>query len=779
MAPSEALVGRHARVTGMNIDVVIPVFNAAADLAVCVESVLRNTPEPHRLILIDDGSSDPRIRGCFDELQARALPHLLLLRNEVNLGFTLTANRGFGLSSTSDVVLLNSDTVVTRGWLTKLHRCAVSDERIGTVTPFSNNAEICSLPRFCVNNEWPAERDPEVLNSALEHSAVPTYPDIPTGVGFCLYVRRALLDAIGPFDPVFGRGYGEENDFCMRAVAAGFRNLLCEDTLVLHLGGSSFGELKSALAQRNLRVLLERHPHYEPMVHGYIAADPLAPVRDNALSHLRIIERSVPGVLHVIHGHGGGTEYHVRALIAESRALLRHYLLVAVGDEWQLEEHGDERILSFDFRRGPGESWRELLGGLCARFAIDLIHLHNISGCREGLAEAVSALGIPYGYTVHDLNFACPTITFLGVDGMYCGARTDALACQACLDAQPEFQGLDIVEWRSRHRALLAGSAFIVAPSEWSARTLSRYFPEHHVDVIPHGVPVEMPLAPQGARMAVLLPNDDTPVVAVLGAIGPDKGARRLERLVRITRERGLKLRWVLIGYLDRQHTPWQDDDAVLTVHGRYHPRELPDLLAHYRVRMVVFPSVCPETFSFTLSESWLAGRPVLVPPIGALAERVRASGGGWVLEQDEWLSDVRLLTRLVELLAPANAAVFDVARAQSLAAPHSTRAAMAEATVQIYRSIIEAAATTNPYTPLSPQRCLDALGYVGWQPPVVEGERVVAESDALEPGDVPIPSAIVRIARGALRIRRTFVGRLLYRLTPKPVLAALKAHLS
>ena len=84
----------------------------------------------------------------------------MLLRNERNLGFTGTANRGMQLSR-ADVVLLNSDTIVTAGWLDALCRCAATDPRIGTITPFSNNAEICSFPRFCENNPWPPGADPE------------------------------------------------------------------------------------------------------------------------------------------------------------------------------------------------------------------------------------------------------------------------------------------------------------------------------------------------------------------------------------------------------------------------------------------------------------------------------------------------------------------------------------------------------------------------------------------------------------------------------------------
>ena len=241
------------------IDIVVPVYNAAADLARCVDSVLEHSTGDWRLLLIDDASPDPAIRAYFSELRARRLLRVTLLANEKNIGFTLTANRGFAEARReADILLLNSDTLVTRGWLDRLSRCAASDVRIGTITPFSNNAEICSLPRFCANNPWPPGKDPESLVAALERAAVPTYPDLPTGVGFCLYIRRVLLDAIGGFDPAFGLGYGEENDFCLRGARAGYRNVLCEDAFVLHLGGSSFGAKRANLAERNMALLLER-----------------------------------------------------------------------------------------------------------------------------------------------------------------------------------------------------------------------------------------------------------------------------------------------------------------------------------------------------------------------------------------------------------------------------------------------------------------------------------------------------------------------------------------
>jgi glycosyltransferase involved in cell wall biosynthesis len=185
------------------------------------------------------------------------------------------------------------------------------------------------------------------------------------------------------------------------------------------------------------------------------------------------------------------------------------------------------------------------------------------------------------------------------------------------------------------------------------------------------------------------LPDDEVPTVAVLGAVGPDKGARRLELLADLVRATGARVRFVLIGYMDVQHGPWQSDDAVLTVHGRYDPRELPALFAHYRVSLVAYPSAGPETFSFTLSEAWASKRPVIVPPFGALAERLAGTGAGWVWTHDEWRDEAKMLRRIVTAVAPENAASLAAASECAGLVPQPTLADMARLTLHHYDAAI------------------------------------------------------------------------------------------
>jgi len=764
-----------------SIDIVIPVHNAAADLRRCVASVLAHMPDvgsiDARLILIDDASTEAEVVEFWRELAVLGRRDIVLATNELNLGFPLTVNRGMREARPdADIVLLNSDTIVTSGWLDALARCVHSDASIGTATPFSNNAEICSLPEFCVNNPWPMDSDPEPMARALRVSAVPTYPRLPTGVGFCLYVRRELVDRIGPFDPAFGRGYGEECDFCMRAAAAGWHSVLCEDAFVVHTGSRSFGATRSALMERNGALLAERFPDYDLLVREFITADPLRALRELALCELRIRTSALPGVLHVTHDHGGGSAAHVRSLATVLAVDFRHYVLSVSAAVCRIDEHDGNRVLRrFRFVRDEGESWSVFLRAVCARFSIALVHVHNaVEGIVEALAEPDS--DIAYGVTVHDLSLACPTVTCLDAEQAYCGGVTEVKACRACLGAQLEFSSVDIAALREKHARLLAGAAFVAAPSRFAADMVRRYYPGTLVDIVPHALPNAEDRVDAIAH-ALPMADDGRPVVAILGAIGPDKGSRRIERMVTITRQRGFRLRWVLIGYLDRSREPWQAHDGVFTMHGPYDASALPRLLDHYRVDAVAYPSVGPESFSFTLSEAWSAGRPAIVPPIGALAERVAQTGAGWVLDDSQWRSDEALVERIAQLMSPDALAERTAVVAMTRALHLPDAAAMAARMGAHYRRSARAVAFD---APLSTRRCRDALGYAAWPPPATMNpvETFEPEAERSGNGSNARVGTIARFARAALSIRHTAPGRVLYRLAPRTLVDLLKARL-
>ena len=746
----------------MSIDVIIPIYNAFDDLVRCVESVLRCTTGEYRLWLINDASPDERIAPLLDQLLTQH-SRIRVLTNPRNLGFIGTVNRGFS-ETAGDVILLNSDTVVTRGWLSKMLTCAASDSRIATITPFSNNAEICSYPEMCGNHPWATGDDPEIANRALEMASRRLYPDLPTAVGFCMFVRRTALEVVGRFDDRYGLGYGEENDFCRKLVAAGFRNVLLDDTFVAHVGNRSFDSKKAALVASNSRLLISRFPDYPRLVQDFIAADSPRLTRLLARSIEPILRApGRPGVLHVLHGKGGGTEHHVHDLV-EAIPGHRHYVLVALGDRWEIEDLSDptgSSPISYCFERKTDELWASFLREVVDIFAVQFIHVHHLSGSRIGLLTALANAGVPYGVTVHDFHLACPTITLMNGNDRFCGGETDADACRRCLAEQPGLRDVDLDGWRRDHAAFLAAARFVLAPSQSAADLLARYYPPHAVYVVPHDKPA-VATRSVAIEPKFSLPADGVPTVGVLGAIGPVKGARRLERLVALTRQLRLPLRWVLIGYLDRQYLPIQDQDAVFTVHGPYRPAEIPALLDHYRVKLTVFPSAGPETFSYTLTESFAAGRPALVPPIGALGERVRASGGGWLM--NDWQNDQVILTQLCKLLSSDEASNFASAaqRAISVAAPGA--GAMGRLTAGVYADV------NAPPMPV---------------PLIADKQRVYAALEEAQGGSRVIHAAarsehalLIRLAHVAVKFRYTRPGRWVARALPPSWQRRLKARL-
>src|SRR6476661_8153071 len=284
-------------------DVIVPVYGAAAELAACLASLRRNTDfSRHRLILVIDGPQGEDVEEALRSAPETAL----VLRNPERKGFVGSVNRGMA-ESDRDVILLNSDTEVTPGWAEKRQAAAFSHPAIATVTPFSNNATIASLPRFAEVNALPAGWSADRFAALVERVSARERPRLPTGVGVCLYIKRKALGRLGLFDEErFGLGYGEESEFCFRALKAGFLNVLDDATFIYHAGQRSFGSTRSSRVKAAHRAMRELHPEYIPTVASFLRADPLKPARERVLAGLRGPRRPRAGgprrVLHLVHG---------------------------------------------------------------------------------------------------------------------------------------------------------------------------------------------------------------------------------------------------------------------------------------------------------------------------------------------------------------------------------------------------------------------------------------------------------------------------------------------
>lgn len=256
-------VAANAEALAREVAIVVPVYNAADAVAVCLDSVIAHTRGPARLIVIDDASTDASIAPLLARYRDRR--GVTVLANERNLGFTATANRGIAEAGRADVVLLNADTEVAAHWLSGLRRAAWASADTASATAVSDNAGAFSVPELEQQNPFPHEWTFSDAALALRQCAGSAYPRLPTGNGFCLYLKRAVIDAIGALDAqAFPQGYGEENDWCQRAEAAGWRHVIAGDVLVRHARSQSFGEQRRrTLGEAGMAVLRARWPRYE------------------------------------------------------------------------------------------------------------------------------------------------------------------------------------------------------------------------------------------------------------------------------------------------------------------------------------------------------------------------------------------------------------------------------------------------------------------------------------------------------------------------------------
>jgi len=261
------------------IDVIIPVYKGLNQTRRCIDSVLGSgQATAFEIVAVDDASPDLGITRYLDELAAAG--RITLVRNDANRGFVQSVNRGMALHPDRDVVLLNSDTEVANDWLDRLWRGACAYPDIGTVTPFSNNATICSYPFEGWAGGVPGTLGLAALDRLFATTNAGRLVDMPTAVGFCMCIRRACLDQVGLFDAErFGRGYGEENDFCMRAAGAGWRNVLAGDVFVYHEGAVSFSGERLALTENAGKTLAELYPDYVRKVREHVIRDPATTLR--------------------------------------------------------------------------------------------------------------------------------------------------------------------------------------------------------------------------------------------------------------------------------------------------------------------------------------------------------------------------------------------------------------------------------------------------------------------------------------------------------------------
>ena len=556
------------------------------------------------LFAINDCSPDPDMQAMINRFAEHYPGVVIVDENLTNLGFVRTVNKGLTRFIDNDIVLLNSDVIVPKTWLPRLAAEAYSCRRVGTVTPFSNNATVCSFPIINHENAQPFAMSVDEIDAVFSGNKLPCIAS-PTGIGFCMYIRRDCLDEIGFLDADrFGRGYGEENDLCQRGEEAGWRNLLSPNLYAYHEGGVSFAQDKLALIERAMKVLDEMHPNYHADVHSFIAHDWMKSARISRYVQL-LSKMHGPKVLHVSHGKGGGVVQHIdeiAELYDNRMACLVLNPVPGGGVKLHMSTHplADTIIfqLSEDF---------DALQRMLRAIGVTAVHFHHSIELNRCIFDLPALIGARSIITVHDFYWINGNPTLTNSDGVF-----EADAFEHTHNPLYELPAHYTQEsWRASFRKIFADADKIIFPSASTRDLFSRYFSIDNGVIAPH---VEV----SRNTLAVPEPLHDLSVVTVgvLGAVGKEKGADVLEKLAVMAEDNKAPFRFKLIGYAYRalKSTPTT---------GSFNSKQLPQLIKENAVDVIFFPARWPETYSYTLSYALESGLPIFAPRIGAFVERL------------------------------------------------------------------------------------------------------------------------------------------------------------
>jgi len=607
--------------------IAIPAYKDEAKTRACIDSLYRQPlPEGVRVLVINDCSPEQGL-GQYLGAASRQFGFELIV-NSTNLGFTGSVNLAneYRLPD-EDLLLLNTDTLVPSGMIARLAAHLDRDSQVATVTPLSNNATIATLPCIGEDLQFFTAQDVDRLDWAAwritQEAELLVLPlTVPTAVGFCMLISHQAIPAGPLFDvSLFGKGYGEENYFCLKATEAGFTHVIAPDVFVWHHGGASFGEEKWQQIKQAGLILDQNFPDYRSSVSQFCHQDPLLMHR-LAVSLLAMAGGSYAGCLVITHQLGGGIDRYLNDRIrqlcpGEFLLILRPSDVRSLCDiEFVYQSFAIRLAIDVGEPEGAAAALVDL-------FPLQRVEIHSIIGHDSALLyHWIKELSLPFTTVLHDYTAACPRVQPRDERELFCGLP-DPQTCNRCIERNCDRSRMkdDIATWRYRHQWLLYGANQLIAPSISTAEAYRHLYPGLAIDVQPH----EDQDAILWQRICSRLRIQQQPQLAssqrlvVLGSLAAHKGLHLLEEIAELLRDQSLEL--VVIGPVC-QPSPLASHGNVF-VYGEYDDEDLPGLIEQFQPGVIFFPARWPETYSYTLSDALRSGYPVLAPAVGAFPERL------------------------------------------------------------------------------------------------------------------------------------------------------------
>lgn len=623
-------------------DIIIPIYNAYDCVVACIESVINNTEfKGNKLILIDDKSPDDRILPVLEKYDKK-YDFIELLKNEKNMGFVSTVNRGMKHSK-NDVLLLNSDTEVTKGWLKRIVECAYSEKMIGTVTPLSNNATHVSVPKGLQENDLPSNMSLEEYGKLVEKCAYNEKQQLPTAHGFCMFIKREVLNLIGYFDEeTFGMGYGEENDFSFRCLDYGYKNVLCDSVIIYHKEKQSFSERREELIKTNLKKLHDRYPIYSRRIELWCETFPIKKICENIDYQIQLHKRK--NILILIHdwndvkNNVGGTTLHVFDLINKMRNMYNFHVLAPSNGIYKLTSYFEntEKIINFEgvdsysLYGFYNNKYKEMIENIIEGFRIDTIHIHHMIGHFFDVVDVAKKYEVYTSITLHDFYCLCPSINMLYKMEKYCPNLKEK-NCGECLLYKKGIRNNIIGNWNEKWNEFLLQIDKIIVPSQNTKKEINKIYKNIKIDVIEHGIDLEKNNYISGIE------DKNEYNIAFVGVMSIHKGGRILQELIKKTRGKNIKIH--LFGTSEFKELEKNKSNYIY--HGKYKREDLPKLIAENNINLVCNFSIWAETYSYTLTEEIASGVPVLSFDIGAVGDRIKENKYGYTISVNSTIDEI------------------------------------------------------------------------------------------------------------------------------------------
>ncbi|HVY16946.1 MAG TPA: glycosyltransferase, partial [Rhodopila sp.] len=584
---------------GVFADVVLPVRDDVAAVRSCLATLMADRALPMaRLIVVDDGSTDPAMIAWLDGLADDGLIHLV--RNRHPLGFAAAANRGMQDAEGHDVVLVNGTPALPAGWLVRLAGHAHADPAIATVCAASQRIGWEGEQRSIDLPPGQADAISRQVNAGRAG-------DVPAIAGGCFYIKLTALRAMGGLDAgSFPDAAPAMADFCLRAVRRGWRNRLAWDCFVAAPADMSLAD----------ETIGTRHPDLKARMAASLEhGDPCL----FALHAAFLRQSGRPVILTVSHHYGGGVRRYIDDLVDRYRGEAG-FVSLEGGDQvvtLHIEGHAGRPAFA-----APADRFDDLL--LVLRSTnVSRAHIQHLLGIDIDMRRLVHRLGVPFDVTVHDYFALCPQLVFLKwPDGYYCEEPGPG-ECTACLAENNPNAARDIVSWRREQQWLFTEADRVICPSADVKARLGRYGLDGKAVVVPHETQTETVWRVSKPKL-----SGETLRVALLGVLGDHKGARVVASVAQAA---GRALSFHLIGHVE-------DDfplDALPLIHqtGRYAEADLPRLLKETRPHVIWLPSTCPETYSYTLTTAVETGLPIVATDLGAFPERLAGRPNTWLVD--------------------------------------------------------------------------------------------------------------------------------------------------